>query len=527
MSDGTRPGPDEWRRINEFFHHALEQPADAREAYLREAVPDPALRAEVASLLAAHDRAGDFIEPGSPALDRLHEDDPASLVGRTVGHYRIDSVLGQGGMGVVYLAEDARLGRTVALKAVAPRYTNDPVRRDRLRREARAAAALSHPGIATVYALEEFDDQVFIAGEYVPGETLRDEIGRGTLGADRTVETAIGIARALAAAHDRGVVHRDLKPENLVRTPTGEVKILDFGLARLRDVPAPLSQLTDDGTLLGTPAYMSPEQIRGEAVDGRSDLFALGMVIYELLSGVHPFAGRDPASTIARILESEPARLSGVVPGGAAEATQLGEIEGIVRTCLRKSPGARFQSAHELAAALERLRAPGELRRSFRASSGSGVHQIGSSPVPSRARWWLQFHQGAVVVTYSLLVVALWVARGRIGGLSGRLLFLAGLMAALGAIVLRLHLWFTLHSYRGEWTRQHLRAGPWLRVADAAFVATLVGGGLAVVEIDGSLAAILVSAGVSVLVAFAIIEPATTRAAGLDAGEQAGTRPDD
>jgi serine/threonine protein kinase len=517
VSATEKLGPDDWRRVNEVFHRALEYPPDSRDAFVREACADnQRLCDEVASLLDAHDRAGSFIEPESEAARAAVEvsaADAASLVGRMLGHYRIESILGEGGMGVVYLAEDVRLGRTVALKAIAPRYTSDQARRDRLRREARAAAALSHPGIATVYALEELDGQIFIAGEYVPGETLRDELGRGPIAAARAIETAVCVARALAVAHDRGVVHRDLKPENLIRTPAGDVKILDFGLAHMRDVPPALARLTDDGTFLGTPAYMSPEQIRGDPVDGRSDLFSLGIVLYELVSGAHPFAGHDPASTIARILEADPPRLSQVGAGSGADLQMLGELEGIVRTCLRKAPGTRYQSAHELAGALDRM------RDGTRPRSAIAPLPIDEPSSRSLARWWWQFHQGAVAGGYSLLMIALWMARGRIGGLPGRLLFLTGLMAVIGAITLRLHLWFTMRSYPSEWARQHANATGWIRLADAAFVAALLAGGLAVVEADGTLAAVLVGAGVGVLVSFTVIEPATTRAAFRDDGE--------
>ena len=255
----TAPGsltPDQWRRVNDIFHQALDQPADRRRAFLDQACEgDRVLAAEVASLLAAHDQAAQFIErpaviEAAPAIPP----EPTLTPGQALGQYRIDRVLGRGGMGVVYLADDLRLGRKVALKALAPELMGNPAHRDRLQREARAAAALSHPGIATVYALEEFDGQAFIAGEYVAGHTLRDELDRGPLGPERTMATAALIARALAAAHDQGVVHRDLKPENVIRTPNGDVKVLDFGLARIRDVPAEAGAATS--RFMGTPSYM-------------------------------------------------------------------------------------------------------------------------------------------------------------------------------------------------------------------------------------------------------------------------------
>ena len=274
----------------------------------------------------------------------------ASLVGQTLGQYEIRRVLGAGGMGVVYLAEDTRLGRTVALKAIAPQFAADHGRRERLRREARAAATLSHPNIATVYALEQSGDQLFIAAEYVAGETLREEINRGRQPLALVTETAVALARALALAHDRGILHRDLKPENVVRRPDGEVKILDFGLARalVPDTPA-TPPLTEDGARLGTPLYMSPEQLRGEALDGRSDLFALGLVIYELAAGTHPFAAGDQASTVARILEAEPPD----VFASSSVDSQQAAFDAVLRRCLQKAPSRRYQSAAELAAAME------------------------------------------------------------------------------------------------------------------------------------------------------------------------------
>jgi serine/threonine protein kinase len=271
--------------VVELFHRALERPSAERAAFLDDACAgNAALRAEVESLLGSHESAGTFMETppaGAARLIDLMDQSGASLVGQSLGQYEIRRVLGAGGMGVVYLADDTRLGRTVALKAIAPQFAADDGRRERLRREARAAATLSHPNIATIYALEQFGDQLFIASEYVPGETLRDEISSGPQSFNRVVETALALGRALTLAHDRGIVHRDLKPENIIRRPDGEIKILDFGLARVRaSDPPPSPQLTEDGARLGTPTYMSPEQLRGEPLDGRSDLFALGVVIY-------------------------------------------------------------------------------------------------------------------------------------------------------------------------------------------------------------------------------------------------------
>ena len=516
--NASRPlTPEDWRRINDLFHRALEQPADRRAAFLDESCGgDEALRDEVASLLASHERAADFIEaPAQTMIDPgAHAAHAEWLVGKQVGQYRIERVLGEGGMGVVYLAEDVRLGRTVALKALAPKYVSDPARRERLRREARAAASLTHPGIATVYALEEFDGQIFIAGEYVPGETLREELARGPLSALRTIETALGVARALSAAHDRGIVHRDLKPENIVRTGSGEVKILDFGLARFRDSPAALAHLTDAGMILGTPAYMSPEQIRGTTVDGRSDLFSLGIVLYELVSGVHPFAGSDPASTIARILEAEPARLGDLPPAIRWNQTVLGELEDAVTTSLRKVPEQRYRSAHDLIEVLERARAA-------MAGTVSGAR---GQPKPAMttahdARWWWQFHQAAAASAYIALLIPLWLARVALGGRAGLALFVVGLAAAIVAAVLRLHLWFLVRLDAAEWRRSPSRR--LIGAADLIFVAVLLIGGIAIPALttNNALGLVLIASAVAVFLAFAIIEPATARAAfGEDSG---------
>ena len=441
---------DAWRRANELFHLALDQPDADRDRFLSEACgADESLRAEVRSLLAAHRRAEGFLE--SPAVDGLPRtpaggDAAELLIGKQIGQYRVERILGRGGMGVVYLADDTRLGRRVALKAVSPEYTHDPTRRERLRREARTAAALTHPGIATIYALEEVGEHAFIASEYVPGETLRDELGRGALPPSRVLETAISLAGALAAAHDRGIVHRDLKPENVIRLGTGGIKILDFGLAEMRASPEHAQRLTADDAVIGTPAYMAPEQIRQGEADARSDLFSLGVVLFECLTGRHPFEGRDAASTIARILEADPDFSTATETTGDREVWDA--LTRIIRTCLHKSSDARFSSAHALLAALDQVRQ-------------RGIWISGTSALPAGGpiRWW-KFHQAATCLSYAVLMAPLWLARGAIGGRPGFLVFLAGLVAAVAASVLRLHLWFAVSSIPEEWRAQRDQSRP-------------------------------------------------------------------
>jgi hypothetical protein len=494
---------DAWTRIRDLFQRAIELPTDDRDAFVAGATQnehDEHLRREVLSLVAAHERATDFIENSAARID------PDDLPER-IGNYLIRGLLGEGGMGVVYLAEDSRLGRTVALKAVAPKFVDDPARRERLRREARAAASLHHPGIATVFALEEIDDHLYIAGEYVPGETLRDELARGPLAPARAVDTMLAVARALAVAHERGVIHRDLKPENLIRTPAGEVKILDFGLARIHDPSLTHTALSADGSVLGTPAYMSPEQIRGTTVDARSDLFALGVVLYELVTDVNPFAGHDPASTIARILEAEPERLRDRAPSNASAAA-IGQLERIVQTCLRKRAEDRFASARELVAALE----------DAQAALGTGLESARVPAAPERATtsgramWWWKFHQAAATIGYALLLVPLWRLRDFSEPL-GTLLFVGGLVGATAAGAIRLHAWFASDLDRARWHREQRQSAPWRLSGDLLMTSVLAVEGVIALLAHETWGILLVAASAAVLVAFAVVEPATTRAA--------------
>ena len=282
---------EESRRLRAVYAAALQRDPEERDEYLsRACVDQPELRAKVAALLQAHSQ--DFLEGERlTTLPPPTSNRPAGIEGKVIGPYIVRRELGRGGMGVVYLADDTRLSRRVALKALSPEVGHDPSRRERLRLEARAAAALSHPGIATVYALEEIGDDLYLAYEYVPGESLRALLASGPLSMVRVVTIGAQLARALAAAHTVGVIHRDIKPENVMKTPSGVVKILDFGLARMEGAANP--KLTQSGVIVGTPAYMAPEQVLGQNVDFRTDVFAFGLLVYELAAGVNPFARED------------------------------------------------------------------------------------------------------------------------------------------------------------------------------------------------------------------------------------------
>jgi serine/threonine-protein kinase len=493
----------DWARITELFHQACERPPGERQAFLEAACAgDASVRSEVDALLAAHDRAGTFMETapaGATALIALAERSGAALVGRSIAQYQVERVLGAGGMGIVYLATDNRLGRTVALKAIPPRFAADERRRERLKREARAAATLNHPNIATVYALEQIDDQWLIASEYVAGETLRDEIARGPQPIAVVVDTALALARGLAAAHERGILHRDLKPENVIRRQDGSIKILDFGLARmLESEPAAPSTLTEEGRLVGTPSYMSPEQLRGQPIDARSDLFALGVLVHELISARHPFDSGDRATVTAAILERDPPVLTPPPSAASSTRVQYEGLDAIVRGCLEKSVTRRYQSAAELVAALEALQ------------RGSRVPAVAGAPA---AHWWWRFHQAGIIAAYTGILVLLFKIVD-VGPETYRLsIVVLALASALASITLRLHLWFTLTNLPAEWEAQRKRAAIWIRIADLTLVCDEMAGAIVAIADHRFLALALLSAAVVQFLVATVIEPATARAA--------------
>jgi len=260
------------------------------------------------------------------------------MIGRTISHYKILEKLGEGGMGVVYKAEDTTLRRAVALKFLPVALTREPEARERLAREAQAAAALNHPNICTIHEIDEVEGQTFIAMEHVEGETLRARIRSAPLDIGEALDMAAQVAEGLAEAHAKGIVHRDIKPANIMITDAGRVKIMDFGLART----AGCGQLTKTGTTVGTVAYMSPEQARGAALDHRTDIWSLGVVLYEMLAGKRPFKGDHDQAVIYSILNEEPRAVSSIRPGVAAG------LERILTGMLSKSPSSRYQTAQEI-----------------------------------------------------------------------------------------------------------------------------------------------------------------------------------
>jgi serine/threonine protein kinase len=349
--------PDRWQKVKEIFQAALDRPARERSVFLADACrEDEALHREVESLLASHEKEGSFID--SPAHEAAAEsilDEKTELKpGQVVGAYEILSFITRGGMGEVYLARDTRLGRNVALKFLPSSFTKDHERLGRFEQEARAISALNHPNILTIHEVGEVDGRHFLATEYVDGQTLRQRLADRNLNVKEGLDIAIQIASAMAAAHVKGIVHRDIKPDNIILRRDGLVKVLDFGLAKLTEPkeggledPTRALVQTMTGTVMGTVGYMSPEQVRGQEVDHRSDIFSFGVVLYEVLSGRRAFIGESNADLMSAILKEEPSELSEtnnqVNPG----------LEKIVRRCLEKEPDRRFQSASDLAFALE------------------------------------------------------------------------------------------------------------------------------------------------------------------------------
>jgi serine/threonine protein kinase/Tfp pilus assembly protein PilF len=356
---------ERWKQVNDLFHSTVDRAPGERAAFLDEACHgDEGLRREVESLLTSYERSENFIE--LPAFEVAPElvtkDRTGALVGKVIGHYRIESLIGIGGMGEVYLARDERLGRKAALKLLPDSLTTDGTQLSRFKNEARSASALNHPNILTVYEIGAEGNRRFIATEFIEGITLRASLACGRMNPHAALDIAVQVASALAAAHEAGVVHRDIKPENIMLRPDGYVKVLDFGIAKLTErrptsddhtVETTAVLQTRQGFVLGTAHYMSPEQARGQKVGARSDIWSLGVVIYEMIAGIPPFRGETPSDCIASILTTEPPPLSGVLPDVSLK------LESILQKALRKNSDERYQTIKEMLAGLRNLK--GEL----------------------------------------------------------------------------------------------------------------------------------------------------------------------
>jgi serine/threonine protein kinase len=335
--------PEQWQEIERLYHASIEQPSGRRERFLAEACADPAIRREVASLLAHRDRSPSLLDRSGldVVADLIADTHGEALVGCTIAHYQVTSLIGAGGMGIVYRARDARLNRDVALKVLPADYAGDSDCLARSEQEARLLASLNHPNIAAIYELEESEGLRCLVLEFVEGETLAERLKAGPLRLKEALTVCSQIADALEAAHDRGIVHRDLKPGNVMITPAGSVKVLDFGIGKML-APGAASgsargvDTASVGAVLGTPSYMSPEQAGGKPADKRTDIWAFGCLLYELLSGRKAFDKRTVTETVAAVVEQEP-------EWNALPANIPAAIDDLLRRCLHKDPRWRLR----------------------------------------------------------------------------------------------------------------------------------------------------------------------------------------
>jgi len=393
----------QFKTIEEIFRAALDQEPPQVETFLKAACEgDEALQRKVEALLSSRQKAANFIETSAVGLATriIQNCQGPSFIGRTFGHYKISESIGTGGMGEVYLATDIIAGRNAALKLLPMRFACDTGRLKRFQQEAHSVVALNHPNILTVYEIGEDHSTHYIASELIEGETLRQRLTGGRIQLSEAVDVAMQVTSALAAAHGAGIVHRDIKPENIMLRPDGYVKVLDFGIAKLAE--SAFAEATADGaesttlaqtnlgSILGTVRYMSPEQTRGAQVDKRTDIWSVGVVLYEMFTGQAPFTGDTPAEVMSSILEKEPPPLGSYVAHTPVECQQ------IINKTLRKNPEERYQSVDELLQTLKGLRhklqVEGELQRW------------------SAARSWLHRRPVLAAVPLLLLVVVLALA---------------------------------------------------------------------------------------------------------------------
>jgi serine/threonine protein kinase len=348
--------PERWREIEQLFHSALERPPTDRAVFLNNACPDPAMRKEVEALLksdGAHDESVETL-PAMVAAAWMTHDQSEKLIGQTIGRYKILRSLGAGGMGQVYLSEDPTLGRKVALKLLPSQFTQDQDRLRRFEQEARHASALNHPNIITIHEIGQWNETHFIVTEFVEGKTLRERMQAAPLPLSEVLEIGIQVASALGAAHAAGIIHRDIKPANIMVRADGYVKVLDFGLAKLTASSSAERDRTDPGHVMGTVGYMSPEQALGKSLDHRTDIFSLGVVLYEMATGTRPFDGDSDAAVYDAILHKTPPRSQKLSHS----------LDGVIRHALEKEPAARYETASELREDLKRIEAGTKPRQS-------------------------------------------------------------------------------------------------------------------------------------------------------------------
>jgi serine/threonine protein kinase len=399
--------PEHWKKLESLFHEALQLEGEARAAFLAEACGgDEQLRAEAEQLIAAHERESSFLDSPifAEAVELTRDDRDESLPGRSIGPYKVISQLGRGGMGEVYLAEDSRLRRKVAIKVLPAAFSTDEDRLRRFVQEARAASALNNPNIITIFEFGQAEGAHYIVTEYIEGETLRGHMRRGPLRPTLALDVARQVASALEVAHAAGIVHRDIKPENVILRRDGLVKVLDFGLAKLA---APVGVQTDEqtapqlrtrtGVVMGTVNYMSPEQARGQKVDHRTDIFSLGVVLYEMLTGQRPFRGESGIDILHEIIHEEP------LPVVKLNSRLPAEMTDILSKALAKELGERYRHAGDFELDLRRL------KRAVESNSLASANRPSST---GKQAWWATVRAKLKWVAIGALLICASVLAG-------------------------------------------------------------------------------------------------------------------
>jgi len=426
----TRVSLQQWQQAKEIFTEALElSPADRSEFLDRACGSDQGLRKEVESLLRSYESAASFMEMPAveSAAESLFGEEEQLKEGQRVKHYEIVRPIGQGGMGEVYLAKDTVLGRRVALKFLPPYLRSDPERLRRFQQEARAASTLSHPNVCVIHEVGQTDDRrPFIAMEYIEGITLRERMNNGALTPDEALDVAIQVAAALIAAHEAGIIHRDIKPENIMVRRDGYVKVLDFGLAKLTEHRKPGAGTTmstlmfsNPGTVMGTAAYMSPEQARGVEVDERTDVWSLGVILYEMVSGHPPFVGATPTDIVIAIVERDQLAISEHV------AEVPAELERIVRKALRKDPEERYQIVKEMAVDLRSLQKDLDIDRSVQPTFAADARSERKETENDKGRTSNTDQVGAMRLTEAIPILRTTTLPVRLGMLALTVLIIA------------------------------------------------------------------------------------------------------